>query len=100
MVNGSVLFDSDTIVLDRLEKKNITVHFEQPILDHPQQQQNDSKPMPPLVYGGFLQLRQVEENGDAVDDKAIHVPYFGVLGNQRDLPIFDRIVSTELVPVR
>ncbi|KAI8341971.1 peptidase S8/S53 domain-containing protein [Chlamydoabsidia padenii] len=87
VTSGSVQFESETIVLGPLEKKNITVHFEQPSLE----QQNNTDPVPPLVYGGFLELLQVEENGDAMNDKSIHVPYFGVLGNQRDLPIFDTI---------
>ncbi|CAO3598307.1 unnamed protein product [Absidia cylindrospora] len=92
IVNGTVQFETDVITLERHEKKNVTVYFEQP--------PHGNATVSPLVYGGFLQLRQITENEYPIDDKSIHVPYFGVLGNQRDLPIFDTIVSQSVIKIK
>ncbi|KAF7727536.1 hypothetical protein EC973_007422 [Apophysomyces ossiformis] len=39
-----------------------------------------------LMYGGFVEFK-VQQKSAGVKD--VHVPYFGVAGKQRDLPIFD-----------
>lgn len=39
-----------------------------------------------VIYGGFIQFDPINSSGT---NKAIHVPYFGIVGSQRDLPIFD-----------
>lgn len=38
-----------------------------------------------LIHGGFIKV--------AAGNDITHVPFFGSLGNQKDLPIFDRAVS-------
>ncbi|ORZ22157.1 peptidase S8/S53 domain-containing protein [Absidia repens] len=89
--NGSVYFEPETITLGRQEKKNVTVRFEQPSLSELTYDKHGDI-ISPLVYGGFLQLRQIPMNGDKSRlAPALHVPYYGVLGNQRDLPIFDTV---------
>jgi hypothetical protein len=45
----------------------------------------DSDPKDHIMYGGFIQLKS-EHEGNAKD---IHVPYFGIVGVQSELPIFD-----------
>ncbi|KAG2181623.1 hypothetical protein INT44_008438 [Umbelopsis vinacea] len=42
-----------------------------------------TNPKDHIHYGGFVQFKA---SGNA---KTIHVPYFGVVGNNKDLPIFD-----------
>ncbi|CAO3633503.1 unnamed protein product [Cunninghamella blakesleeana] len=74
-VSAIVKFESDLITLGPLETKNITVYFEEPSSSH-----SDFH----VIYSGFIRLN--DKNKDSVD---IHVPYYGVLGNQYDLPIFD-----------
>ncbi|CAO3629431.1 unnamed protein product [Cunninghamella echinulata] len=63
-VSAIVKFEFKFVTLKPLETKNITIYFEQPSMD--------------------LQLQENKKNG--ID---LHVPYYGVLGNQYDLPIFD-----------
>ncbi|RUS33060.1 peptidase S8/S53 domain-containing protein [Jimgerdemannia flammicorona] len=38
-----------------------------------------------LIYGGYLVVRPCD-----ADQKPIHVPYIGMVGNMHDLPIFDK----------
>lgn len=93
VTNGSVRFGQDSFLLDPSEKRNISVHFHQPRM--PKELDQDA-PTSPLIYGGFLQVRQASVVGDnqTIQDKPLHVPYFGVLGNQYDLPILDKVVSS------
>lgn len=37
-----------------------------------------------IMYGGFIQFKSLNHTQD------VHVPYFGIVGNQRELPIFDK----------
>ncbi|KAL0092386.1 secreted subtilisin-like serine protease [Phycomyces blakesleeanus] len=41
---------------------------------------------PHLLYGGYIRVRSSSNN---TETEVLHVPYFGSLGRQRDLPIFD-----------
>ncbi|CAO3595190.1 unnamed protein product [Absidia cylindrospora] len=89
--SGSVYFEPETIILGRQEKKNVTVRFEQPSMNELKYDKHGDI-VSPLVYGGFLQLRQISMDGDKSSlAPALHVPYYGVLGKQRDLPIFDTV---------
>ncbi|KAI8089167.1 peptidase S8/S53 domain-containing protein [Halteromyces radiatus] len=88
IAESKVRFESESIILKAHETRNITVHFEQP---PPLQKSNDGNPVSPIVYGGFIHLRPVAGDDHPIQDsKSIHIPYFGVLGNQSDLPLFDR----------
>ncbi|KAI8339097.1 peptidase S8/S53 domain-containing protein [Chlamydoabsidia padenii] len=88
VTNGFVQFEQDSFLLEPMESKNISVHFQQPPMDHHDIDQITS----PLVYGGFLRIQQSSVgDDDDMDDKALHVPYFGILGNQHDLPILDLV---------
>lgn len=40
-----------------------------------------------IIYGGFIQFHPTMKTN--MSTKTIHVPYFGIVGSQRDLPIFD-----------
>ncbi|KAI8066214.1 peptidase S8/S53 domain-containing protein [Gilbertella persicaria] len=43
-----------------------------------------------IMYSGFIQFEPLNQvNSSTVRFKTLHVPYFGVVGNQRDLPMFD-----------
>ncbi|KAI8972690.1 peptidase S8/S53 domain-containing protein [Pilobolus umbonatus] len=48
------------------------------------------------IYGGFVQFDPIHQSG-SFRHKALHVPYIGVLGNQRDVPILDPAVDTLMV---
>lgn len=95
VTSGFVRFEQDSFLLDPFEKRNVSVHFHQPPLSKDLDQ---DEPVSPLIYGGFLQIRQASVAGDdqMIHDKSLHVPYFGVLGNQYDLPILDTVVSSEV----
>lgn len=45
----------------------------------------NTDPLDHVMYGGFIQFYPANNN----HAKALHVPYFGVVGNQRDIPIFE-----------
>lgn len=50
----------------------------------------NTDPLYHIVYGGFIQFDPVKSSPEnALAAKTIHVPYFGIVGSQRDLPIFD-----------
>ncbi|KAI8063269.1 peptidase S8/S53 domain-containing protein [Gongronella butleri] len=82
-VNASVQFDYDTVEINPFGSETLNVTFAQPVIDK-------SSKFKHLVYSGYIRLRQVDDDGEMIASKAIHVPYFGVLGNQRELPIFER----------
>ncbi|RUS34525.1 peptidase S8/S53 domain-containing protein [Jimgerdemannia flammicorona] len=44
-----------------------------------------TNPTDHLIYGGYLVVKPLD-----VGQKPIHVPYFGMVGNMYDLPIFDK----------
>ncbi|KAI8972688.1 peptidase S8/S53 domain-containing protein [Pilobolus umbonatus] len=50
------------------------------------------------IYGGFIQFDPLDQSGSH-KHKPMHVPYFGALGNQRDVPILDTSSSTLLLYV-
>lgn len=49
----------------------------------------NTDPLFHVIYGGFIQLDPIHDDASNATTKAIHVPYFGIVGSQRDLPIFD-----------
>ena len=81
-VNASVQFDYDTVEINPFGSETLNVTFAQPVIDK-------SSKFKHLVYSGYIRLRQVDDDGEMIASKAIHIPYFGVLGNQRELPIFE-----------
>ncbi|KAF7727701.1 hypothetical protein EC973_007257 [Apophysomyces ossiformis] len=81
-VSAFVHFEPETIVLEGGQTGKIHVTFQPPSLVT---QDNH------LLYGGYLQVNASSDiNGTR--HETIHVPYFGAVGNQRDLPIFDQKV--------
>lgn len=70
IANTNVTFQQTSIELQANQVAQIMVHFGQPVIE-----------IQHLIHGGFIKVT-------AGDDIA-HVPFFGTLGNQRDLPIFD-----------
>ncbi|KAG0168410.1 hypothetical protein DFQ30_004800 [Apophysomyces sp. BC1015] len=74
-----VHFEPETIVLKGGQTGKILVTFQPPV-----SALRDNH----LLYGGYLQIN-AEAGTNATQHETIHVPYFGALGNQRDLPIFD-----------
>ncbi|ORX51670.1 subtilisin-like protein [Hesseltinella vesiculosa] len=75
-----VAFEQEVIEVNGKGSKSLNIKFAPPRwieeLDH-------------VIYGGYIRLRQVDKQGEMIDSKAIHVPYYGVLGSQYELPIFD-----------
>jgi hypothetical protein len=51
-----------------------------------------TNPLDHIFYGGFIQLKSQQQSAA----KDIHVPYFGVVGTQSDLPISDEGFPTIL----
>ncbi|KAF7728340.1 hypothetical protein EC973_006281 [Apophysomyces ossiformis] len=74
-VSGLVSFEQAQIVLQAGETGNLQTTFGQP-----------ASGIPHLIYGGYI----VVNEGDNNENRSIYVPYYGALGNQRELPIFDR----------
>jgi hypothetical protein len=50
-----------------------------------------------VIYGGFIQFDPILDTVDKNSVKPIHVSYFGIVGSQRDLPIFDSNVKKSVV---
>ncbi|KAI8072064.1 peptidase S8/S53 domain-containing protein [Thamnidium elegans] len=69
---ANVTFDQPSIQLEAGKSAQINVYFEQPVSD-----------IKHLLYGGFLVISTDD------DDDVTHVPFYGSLDNQKDLPIFD-----------
>ncbi|GAA5800629.1 hypothetical protein HPULCUR_006065 [Helicostylum pulchrum] len=44
----------------------------------------DTDPKDHIMYGGFIQFKSYNHTKD------LHVPYFGIVGSQRELPIIDK----------
>lgn len=44
----------------------------------------NTDPLEHVMYGGFIQFQSLDNT-----TKDLHVPYFGVVGSQRDLPVLD-----------
>ncbi|KAG2222301.1 hypothetical protein INT45_006980 [Circinella minor] len=75
--HASVTFDQTKFIIEGNKKISVNVYFDPP-------QENITEHM---LYGGYIEL---SSNNSASSSR---VPYFGSLGNQYDLPIFD--VSNE-----
>ncbi|RCI03396.1 hypothetical protein CU098_005965 [Rhizopus stolonifer] len=74
--DAKVTFSQNSVRLNPDENINIQVQFTQPL-------SNETH----LIYGGYLKVSSSDMNTNATHES--HIPYFGALGNQRDLPILD-----------
>lgn len=72
---STIQFSQSEIHLNPGESRTVTVTVTPP----------STNPQNHIMYGGFIQL---SPSNEASTHKAIHVPYIGVAGSQRDLPIF------------
>lgn len=70
VARAKVIFNQTHIQLGTGERAQINVRFEQPVSE-----------IKHLLYGGFLRLTS--------ENDVTHVPFYGSLDNQRELPIFD-----------
>lgn len=77
VANATVAFESQVIEVDPNETVRVQVRFSPPKIANPEDQH--------VIYGGYIQLHFGKEE--------IHIPYFGSLDRQRDLPIFDTLVK-------
>lgn len=71
---ASIKFSTVEISLQPGESQDITVTVLPP----------DTDPLDHIMYGGYIQFFPSSNN----DAKPLHVPYFGVVGKQKDIPIF------------
>ncbi|KAG2206094.1 hypothetical protein INT47_003743, partial [Mucor saturninus] len=71
IAHTNVTFEQTSLELGPYESAQIEVEFGQPMMN-----------VQHLIHGGFLKV--------AAGNDITHVPFFGSLGNQKDLPIFDR----------
>ena len=80
--HASVTFDQTEFVIKGHQEISVNVYFDPPqenITDH-------------MLYGGYIELLS---NNSASSSR---VPYFGSLGNQYDLPIFDvSVINDNLI---
>lgn len=67
-------FSADQVLLLAGQSQTIQVSVYPPATD----------PKDHIMYGGFIQFKSMNHTKD------IHVPYFGIVGNQRELPIIDK----------
>lgn len=61
-----------------------------------------ANPLDHIMYSGFIQFfpfDQIRNNASLVTYKPLHVPYFGIVGRQHDLPIFDPSVNITTLDV-
>ncbi|KAI9319203.1 peptidase S8/S53 domain-containing protein [Dichotomocladium elegans] len=72
--DARVIFHPERIAIG--SHSTATVHL---IFEQPKYPAKDSH----LIYGGYIGVSDLKNN-------SVHIPYFGALGNQYDLPIFER----------
>lgn len=65
--NAKVTFEHDLITLRAFESTSIRVYFEQPSI---------SENAEHLIYGGYITTVSSD-----IDDKIVHVPFFGALND-------------------
>ncbi|KAI8079314.1 peptidase S8/S53 domain-containing protein [Thamnidium elegans] len=75
--SASLAFSATEIYLEAGQSQTLTVTVTPPNTD----------PLDHVMYGGFIQLDPIVNTNAAI--KPLHVPYFGVVGKQYDLPILD-----------
>ncbi|KAL9544843.1 hypothetical protein MBANPS3_007427 [Mucor bainieri] len=73
---STIQFSANEIHLNAGESQIVTITVTPPSTDR----QNH------IMYGGFVQFNPLNNSSSTL--RSIHVPYIGVAGNQRDLPIF------------
>ncbi|KAG2201319.1 hypothetical protein INT47_001407 [Mucor saturninus] len=72
---ANLKFSESEIYLKPGQSRNISVTVIPP----------DTDPLDHIMYGGFIQFYPTNNNNAP---KPLHIPYFGVVGNQKDIPIF------------
>jgi hypothetical protein len=83
---ADIQFSVKEIHLKPGETRTVTVVVNPPL----------TNPLDHIMYSGFIQFfpfDQIRNNASSVIYKPLHVPYFGVVGSQHDLPIFDPSVN-------
>lgn len=76
---ASLAFSATEIRLEAGQSQTLTVTVTPPNTD----------PLDHVMYGEFIQLHPIVDTNTTATIKALHVPYFGVVGKQYDLPILD-----------
>ncbi|KAI9265805.1 peptidase S8/S53 domain-containing protein [Helicostylum pulchrum] len=77
--SADLAFSATEIHLEAGQSQTLTVTVTPPNTD----------PLDHVMYGGFIQLDPIT-NTTTTTTRPLHVPYFGVVGKQYDLPILDR----------
>jgi hypothetical protein len=81
--NATVTFSHQKFSLGSNEAKDINVNFVRPSAD---------REHPHAIYGGYVNIFVKSGSGNLTFEETMNVPFFGSVGKQRDLPIFDTIV--------
>jgi hypothetical protein len=78
---ANVTFEKSSIELSANESIQLPVQIQQP----PRSASTEH-----IIYGGYLKImsRSIDDTIEEVEDLS-YVPFFGTVGNQRDLPIID-----------
>lgn len=74
---ASIIFSLNEVCLKPNESQEIQITVQPP----------DTNPLDHIMYGGYIQLDPIPSSSQA---KALHIPYFGIVGSQRDIPIIDQ----------
>jgi hypothetical protein len=80
VASADLAFSATEVHLEAGQSQILTVTVTPPNTD----------PLDHIMYGGFIQLDPIIDMNTTTVIKSLHVPYFGVVGKQYDLPIIDR----------
>lgn len=81
---ANITFDKNSIELSANESIRLLVQIEQP---------DRSAIMNHTIYGGYLKIMSKPVDDAMEDENLSYVPFFGTVGNQKDLPILDTKVK-------
>jgi hypothetical protein len=77
---ANVTFENNSIELNANESIRLLVQIKQP---------HRSINTEHAIYGGFLKITSKPINDTIEDENTSYIPFFGAVGNQKDLPILD-----------